>query len=250
MKSIVGPLLIVIGVALVSEDAFAQRRGGRRGSVRYATPDGNYSRNTQRGGRVDYSKNRSGNTRSESATLTGRGGESVSGSRDVSRDGDTLTVDKQAQSSRGGSRESSKEIEFDDGRVDSVERESKTTGRYGESVERSGSAEREGYRSFEFEGEAKTSTGREADVEGVLGVNTVNAGVVEFHPVADGAGDDGEGRLVELDEVGSLGGHGLELRVDDVGELPGQLQPVLVGLPGPDVYADGQGAGTGDLEGF
>jgi hypothetical protein len=168
MKSIVRLLLILISVGLVSQDVFAQRRGGsRRGSVRYATPNGNYSRNTQRGGRVDYSKNTSGNTRSESATLTGRGGESVSGSRNVSRDGDTLTVDKQAQSSRGGSRESSKEIEFDDGRVDSVERESKTTGRYGESAERSGSAEREGYRSFEFEGEAKTSTGREADVEGV-----------------------------------------------------------------------------------
>jgi len=168
MKSIVRLLLILISVGLVSQDAFAQRRGGsRRGSVRYATPNGSYSRNTQRGGRVDYSKNTSGNTRSESATLTGRGGESVSGSRNVSRDGDTLTVDKQAQSSGGGSRESSKEIEFDDGRVDSVERESKTTGRYGESAERSGSAEREGYRSFEFEGEAKTSTGREADVEGV-----------------------------------------------------------------------------------
>ena len=101
----------------------------------------------------NYSKNRSGNTGSESATLTGRGAaRAVSGSRDVSRDGDTLTVDKQAQSSRGGSRESSKDIEFDDGRVDSVERESKTTGRYGETAERSGSAEREGYRSVEFEG--------------------------------------------------------------------------------------------------
>ena len=168
MKSLVKLLVIFIGVGLVSQDVFAQRRGGsRRGSVRYATPNGNYSRNTQRGGSANYSKNRSGNTGSESATLTGRGGESVSGSRDVSRDGDTLTVDKQAQSSRGGSRESSKDIEFDDGRVDSVERESKTTGRYGETAERSGSAEREGYRSVEFEGEAKTSTGREADVEGV-----------------------------------------------------------------------------------
>ena len=170
MKSIVRLLLIFISLALVSQDVFAQRRGrggSRRGSVRYATPSGSHSRNTQGGGRVDYSKNTSGNTRSESASVTGRGGESVSGSRNVSRDGDTVTVDKQAQSSRGGSRESSKDIEFDDGRVDSVEGESKTTGRYGESAERSGSAEREGYRSASFEGEAKTSTGREGDVEGV-----------------------------------------------------------------------------------
>ncbi len=43
------------------------------------------------------------------------------------------------------------------------------TGRYGETVDREREVEREGYGAASFEGEAKTSTGRKAEVEGVAG---------------------------------------------------------------------------------
>lgn len=69
-------------------------------------------------------------------------------------------------SSTGASRETSREVEFDDGRVESVERESAATGRFGESVEREREIEREGYGVASFEGEASTSTRREAEIEG------------------------------------------------------------------------------------
>jgi hypothetical protein len=78
-------------------------------------------------------------------------------------------MERQSQASTGASREVSKEVEIDEGRVDKVERESSATGRYGETVEREGKVEREGYGAASFEGEAKTSTGREAEVEGVAG---------------------------------------------------------------------------------
>jgi len=93
----------------------------------------------------------------------------VSSTRQVTRDGDSLKLEGQAQSSTGASREVEKEIQFDDGRIEQIERESTTTGRGGETVERDAKAEREGYRVASFEGGAKTSTGREAEVEGVAG---------------------------------------------------------------------------------
>ena len=76
-------------------------------------------------------------------------------------------MERQSQASTGASREVSKEVEIDEGRVDKVERESSATGRYGETVEREREVEREGYGVASFEGKAKTSTGREAEVEGV-----------------------------------------------------------------------------------
>jgi len=91
----------------------------------------------------------------------------VTSTREVTRDGDEVTVNRRSQTSTGASRETSREVEFEDGRVEEVERQSKATGRSGETIEREREIEREGYGVASFEGEAQTSTGREADVEGV-----------------------------------------------------------------------------------
>ena len=62
----------------------------------------------------------------------------------------------------------SREVEFDDGRVEQVETERKATDRYGRSAEGERKAEREnGY--VEFEGEAENRFGREVDYAGVRG---------------------------------------------------------------------------------
>jgi hypothetical protein len=164
-------VLLFIVAGTLSQDALAQRRRGRsRGSVRQSRPDGNVNRSTTGGGSVDSTQRTDGNQRTTDTTVTGRGGESVTGSREVTRDGDTLKLEGEAQSSTGGSREVSKEVEFDDGRVEQVERESTATGRYGESIERESKIESEGYGVASFEGKAETSTGREAEVDGAAGV--------------------------------------------------------------------------------
>ncbi len=167
MKLSVRLLVLVICTSFLADTAFTQTR--RRGSVRYARPDGSYSRNTHRGGNIQSTQTTQGDRRTTQSTATGRGGESVTSTRDVTREGDTIKMERQSQASTGASREVSKEVEIDEGRVDKVERESSATGRYGETVEREGKVEREGYGAASFEGEAKTSTGREAEVEGVAG---------------------------------------------------------------------------------
>jgi hypothetical protein len=167
MKALIRFLILLVGVSLLTDEAFAQRR--RRGSVRYARPDGTYSRQTRRGGNVQSTQTTQGNRRTTQTTATGRGGESVTRTRDVTREGDTIKMEGEARTSTGASREVSKEVEVDEGRVQSVERESSARGRYGETVEREREVEREGYGVASFEGEAKTSTGRKAEVEGVAG---------------------------------------------------------------------------------
>jgi hypothetical protein len=102
--------------------------------------------------------------------VRGRRGETVAGNREVTREGDTLRLEREVQTSTGASREVSKEVEFDEGRVEEIERSSETTGRYGETIEREAEIERDRYGRVEFEGEARTSTGRRAEVEGVAGV--------------------------------------------------------------------------------
>ncbi len=167
MKTVARLLTTLFLVGGIVSHVEAQRR--QRGSVRYARPDGTYNRSTRGGGNVRSTQTTQGNQRTTQSTATGRSGESVSSTRNVTREGDTVKLEGQAQASTGASREVSKEVEFDDGRVERAERESTTTGRYGETIEREGQAEREGYGVASFEGEAKTSTGREAEVEGVAG---------------------------------------------------------------------------------
>ncbi len=161
-------VLIILGFCV--DEAAAQRR--RRGSVRHSRPDGRYSRTTSRSGDVTstqraQTQRTQGDRRSPDGTVTTRRGETVTGSRDVQREDDKITVDRQAQSTSGASREATREVEIDDGRVEQVKRESQATGRTGETIEREREVEREGYGVASFEGETKTSTGREAEVEGV-----------------------------------------------------------------------------------
>ena len=87
----------------------------------------------------------------------------------MTREGDEITVDRRTETTTGASRETSREIEFDEGRVQEIERESTTTNRYGETIERAREIEREGSGVVSFEGEAQTSRGREVEVEGVAG---------------------------------------------------------------------------------
>ena len=167
MKAFIRFLVLLVGVSLLTDEASAQRR--RRGSVRYARPDGTHSRETRRGGNIQSTQTSQDNRRTTQTTATGRGGESVARTRDVTREGDTIKMESQAQASTGASREVSKEVEIDEGRVQSAERESSAKGRYGETVDREREVEREGYGAASFEGEAKTSTGRKAEVEGAAG---------------------------------------------------------------------------------
>ena len=167
MKALTRLFAVLLFAGGISSEAGAQRR--QRGSVRYARPDGTYNRSTRRGGNVQSTQTTEVNRRTTQSTGTTRSGETVSSTRQVTRDGDTLKLEAQASSSTGASREVEKEVQFDDGRVDQVERQSTTTGRGGETIERDAKAEREGYGVASFEGEVKTSTGREAEVEGVAG---------------------------------------------------------------------------------
>lgn len=167
MKKWVIFLLATSFMGLVTEDAFSQRR--RRGSVRYSRPDGAHNRTTRRGGSVQSTQTTQGNRRTTQSTATTRRGETVTSTRNVTREDDKVKLEGQAQSSTGASREVSKEVQFDEGRIEKVERESTATGRYGEKIEREAEIKREGYGVASFEGEAKTSTGRKAEVEGVAG---------------------------------------------------------------------------------
>jgi hypothetical protein len=164
MKILTRLLVLVLFTSFLADTSFAQRR--RRGSIRYARPDGTYSRSTRRGGNIQSTQTTQENRRTTQTTATGRRGESVTSTSEVTREGDTIKMERQSQASTGASREVSKEVEIDEGRVEKVERESSATGRYGETVEREREVEREGYGVASFEGKAETSTGREAEVEG------------------------------------------------------------------------------------
>ncbi len=169
LKTVARVMVFLFLGSLAAEEALAQRRarGRSRGSVRHARPDGTRSRGTRGGGRVTSTQTTQGNRRTNQTTATGRGGQSATGTREVTRDGDTVTVDRRTQASTGASREVSREIEVDDGRVKQVQRESQATGRFGETIERERQIERDGAGIATFEGEARTSAGREADIEGV-----------------------------------------------------------------------------------
>jgi hypothetical protein len=141
-----GALALILAGLITVEPALAARpRGSVHGAGRGA--------NVQRHGNTTSWQGRRGN---------------ASGSRTVTRDGDSATINKNVQTRSGASRSVTKDVDFDDGRVDSVERQSTATNRYGQTVDRERTAEREGA-GVKFEGEARTSTGRAANVEGVAG---------------------------------------------------------------------------------
>ena len=115
---------IALSVLVPVGDAFAQQRGSVRST--------NRSSGSQR---ATTERTVSGNTSSRTTTGQTRQGETVTGSRNVTKDGDTVNVDRNVQSSSGASVSKSKEIEVDDGRVESVERNVSATDRYGRTAQ-------------------------------------------------------------------------------------------------------------------
>jgi hypothetical protein len=171
--------VLTLGLVLPDSDAFARGRGGRaRGSVRSVNrnPGGGGSWSGPRS-QGTTTQTRSGDSSYRSTSVEGRGGQSATGTRDVTRDGDTLTVDRQVQGNEGGSASKQKEYEFDDGRLDSVERDVQATDRYGRSADYEGKAEREGY-GWEFDGEGHNRWGQKVEADGYGARGYYGSGVV------------------------------------------------------------------------
>ena len=160
-------------VLLPVTDAFAQRS---RGSVR-STNRSAGTRSTGTRSRATTDRTVSGNTSTRNTTAETRRGETVTGSRTVTKGDDSLTVNRELQSSSGASVSKEKQVEFDDGRVESVERDVSATDRYGRTAQYSGKAEREGY-GWEFEGEGKNRFGQNVEVDGYGARGYYGSGVV------------------------------------------------------------------------
>ena len=93
----------VVAVALPDE-VQAQRRGrGSRGSVRSVNRSGDGGSWSGRYGSGTTSQSTSGNRSTRSTTYEARSGETYSGSRNVTRDDDTVTVDRHAATTSGAS---------------------------------------------------------------------------------------------------------------------------------------------------
>jgi hypothetical protein len=86
-------------------------------------------------------------------------------------------VDRNVQSSTGASKSSSKEYKVDDGHVESVERNTTATNKYGQSANWEGKAEREGY-GWEFEGEGSNRYGQSVSANGYAARGPYGSGVV------------------------------------------------------------------------
>jgi len=92
MKAMIHLLGALVILGLCVDEATAQRR--RRGSVRHARPDGAYNRATRGGGSVSSTQTTQGNRRTTQTTATNRSGESVTGTREVVREDDKVTVNR------------------------------------------------------------------------------------------------------------------------------------------------------------
>ena len=101
----------------------------------------------------------------------------MSGNRNVSKSGDEVTVDRNVQSTSGASKSSQKTYEMDDGRVESVERNTQATNRQGQTASYEGKAERSGA-GWEFEGEGNNRYGQEVEAEGYGARGRYGSGVV------------------------------------------------------------------------
>src|SRR6185295_19998930 len=109
---------LVLTVAIVQpETALAQRA---RGSVHSANrnPSGNGGSWSNSRSRGSTSRTTSGNTSSRTTTAQGRGGTTATGTRNVTKSGDEVQVNRNVQSSTGASKSSQKTYEMDDGRVE------------------------------------------------------------------------------------------------------------------------------------
>lgn len=168
---------LVLTFALVLPET-ALARGGSRGSVRSA------NRNPGSGGSWSNSRssgttNRtvSGNTSNRTTTATGRGGQTATGTRNVTKSGDEVQVNRNVQTSSGASKSSQKTYEMDDGRVQSVERNTQATNKYGQTANWEGKAERSGY-GWESEGQGTNRYGQKVEAEGYGARGAYGSGAV------------------------------------------------------------------------
>jgi hypothetical protein len=171
-------------VALALPDAPALARGGRsggggRGSVGSVnrSPSGNGGSWSGRNSSGTTNRTVSGNTSNRTTTAQTRNGQTVNANRNVSKSGDEVTVNRNVQSSSGASKNSQKTYEMDDGRVQSVERNTSATNKYGQSANWEGKAERSGA-GWEFEGEGKNRYGQKVEAEGYGARGPYGGGVV------------------------------------------------------------------------
>ena len=172
-------------LVLPEAPAYAQRRGGgggrsaSRGSVnsvnRSSPGTGGSWSNARSSGTT--SRTTTGSSSNRSTTAQTRSGETVSGSRNVSKSGDDVTVNRDVQSTSGASKSSQKTYEMDDGRVESVERNTQATNKYGQSASWEGKAERSGA-GWEFEGEGNNKYGQKVEAEGYGARGPYGGGVV------------------------------------------------------------------------
>jgi len=158
---------LVLLLVAPGSPAWAQRGGGgSRGSVH----------STNRG-TASTSRSTSGNTSTRTTTAQSRSGESATATRNVSKSGDDVNVNRNVQTSTGASKSSQKTYEMDDGRVESVERNTTATNKYGQTANWEGKAERSGA-GWEFEGEGNNRYGQKVEAEGYGARGPYGAGVV------------------------------------------------------------------------
>ncbi len=174
-------------LVLPEAPAYAQRRGGggargggaSRGSVNSVNRSAPGTGGSWSGARTSGTTSRTATSDGSSRTTTAqtRSGQSATATRDVSKSGDEVTVNRNAQTSSGASKSSQKTYEMDDGRVESVERDVQATSRSGQTAEWEGKAERSGY-GWEFEGEGHNRYGQDVSAEGYGARGPYGGGVV------------------------------------------------------------------------
>lgn len=167
-RSLARSLVFLLTAQVAAPPVFAQRaqqsssRGSVRSTNRQPGSGGSWS-NARTSGST--SRTTSGNTSSRTTQVQTDSGRSATGSRNVSKEGDTVTVDRTATGSEGASVNKQKEYELEDGRVESVSRDVSATNRSGQSAQYQGKAEREGA-GWTFEGEGTNRYGQDVEVEG------------------------------------------------------------------------------------
>jgi hypothetical protein len=182
LRGIVAASLMMM-LVMPEAPAYAQRRGGggggSRGSVHSVNRNPSGTGGSWSGARSSGTTQRTttGNSSSRSTTAKTRQGETVNANRNVTKSGDEVTVNRNAQSTSGASKSSQKTYEMDDGRVESVERNTQATNRQGQTASWEGKAERSGY-GWEFEGEGKNRYGQKVEAEGYGARGPYGKGVV------------------------------------------------------------------------
>ena len=127
---------------LVATTLHGPPAGGRRlraEESRLGSQHQSFGRQSRDASRGDHVSNRqSGNTSTRKTTAETRRGETADRHPHVTKEGDTLNINRDVQSSSGASISKEKQIQFDDGRVESVERDVTATDRYGRTAQYSG----------------------------------------------------------------------------------------------------------------